>query len=330
MRIFILTLVLFFCACGTKRQYFEPSQTEGVLNRTQNLKGKIVSSNIFSASLSNGEALLKSGENIENFKLEKGYHLLTYEDGEFIIADNDGNLKILDNNYQELYSEQFDSSVLSVALDGDDIALVLANNTIILTNRTTGVKFSHTFGTAIAQDSRVAAPVFLDNTITYPTLDGKIVIFSRYGGELIKDILVSTEFFFNNIIYFRLMQDKIIAASAKKIIVFSPSKNLSLNADIKEVVANDDSIFIFEKNGNVTKTDFDLNKKVEKKFEFAIFTQANIYNNHLYMIEKNGYLIKSDLNLENTLIFKIPSIDGKMSFMGATKFYYENKILDLL
>ncbi len=325
-----LSFMLLFCACGTKRQYFKPTQVEGNLSHTQNLRSKIVSTNLFSARLSNGNALLKNEEDIRDFKLEKNYNLLAYKDGEFVTADDNGNLKIFDSNHQELYSEKFDASVLSVALDGNDLALVLADNTIVLANRSLGLKFSQTLAPAIAQDSRVAAPVFLDSVIVYPSLDGKIVIFSRQDAKIVRDIIVSAEYFFNNIIFLKVVGEKMIAATAKKILVFSPSKVLSLNADIKDVVLDRDFIFILAKDGNVIKTDLDLNKKAEKKFEFAIFTQANIHNNHLYIIEKTGYLIKSDLNLENALVFKLPSIDEKMSFISATKFYYADKILDLL
>lgn len=325
-----LSFILLFCACGTKRQYFTPDKIDGTLNQTHNLKAKIVDTNLFSAKLSNDMAIIKNEENIENFKLEKNYALIAYQDGEFITADNDGNLKIFDSNHQELYSEKFDASVLSAALDGDDLALVLADNTIVLTNRSLGVKFSQTLTPAIAQDSRVAAPVFLDSVIVYPTLDGKLVVFSRQAGQVARDIIVSAEYFFNNIIYFKVMDDKMIAATAKKIIAFSPSKTLSLNAEIKDVVLDGNFIFILLKDGNVIKTDLDLKKISEKKFEFAIFTQASIYNNHLYIIEKTGYLIKCDLNLENVQVFKLPDIDEKMSFMGTSKFYYADKILDLL
>ena len=332
MKIFILafSFIVLFCACGTKRQYFQPAEIDGNLNHTENLKAKIVSTSLFSATLNNNSAILKNEENIGNFKLEKNYNLLAYQDGEFIVADNDGNLKIFDNNHQEVYSEKFDASVLSVALEGNDLALVLADNTIVLANRSLGIKFSQTLPPAVAQDSRVAAPLFLESAIVYPSLDGKIVIFSKQTQKILRDIIVSAEYFFNNIISLNVFDDKMIAATAKKIIVFSPSQTLHLNAEIKDVVLDKDSIFILLKDGNVMKTDFNLNKKAEKKFEFALFTQANIYNNHLYIIEKTGYLIKCDLNLENAQVFKLPDINEKMSFMGSTKFYYADKILDLL
>lgn len=331
MKSFILlpVFVLLLCSCGTKRQYFEPAQVDGELKYTQSLNAKVIDTNLFSAKLSDRSAVVKNEEDIRNFKLEKDYVLLSHQNGEFITSDDNGNLKIFSSDHQEVYSEKFHASVLSVALDGDDLALVLADNTIVLANRNSGIKFSQTLPPAIAQDSRVAAPVFLENIVAYPSLDGKIVIFSRQSEQILRDVIVSAEYFFNNIIHLSVMEDKMIAATAKRILILYPSRTLYLDADIKDVVLGQDSIFILSKDGNVIKTDFDLRRIAEKKFEFALFTQANVYNNHLYIIEKTGYLIKCDLDLRDAQVFKLPGINEKMSFISTTKFYYADKILDL-
>lgn len=190
--------------------------------------------------------------------------LLAYQDGEYFTADNNGNLKIFDNSYNEIYSFQFDASVVGVASNGDDLALVLANNTIVLANRSLGIKFSQTLTSAPAQDSRTANPIFLDNIIVYPTLDGKILILSRNNLQIIKDVVISAENFFNNVIHLSVIGDKLIAATAKKIIVVSPARTLYLDADIKDVALSDDGIFILEKDGTIIKTDYNLRKIAEK------------------------------------------------------------------
>lgn len=327
----LLTLfcLIFLCACGTKRQYFEPKQTDGDLSYNSTLKGKIIDWNLLSAKLSNNTAILKNNISIDKFKLPKNYMLLAYQDGEYFIANNDGYLKIFDSSYNEIYSFQFDASVVGVASSGDDLALVLANNTIVLANRSLGIKFSQTLTPAPAQDSRTANPIFLDNIIVYPTLDGKILILSRNNLQIIKDVVISAENFFNNVIYLNIIKDKLIAATAKKIIVVTPAKTLYLDADIKDVALDDEGIFILEKDGTIIKTDYDLRKIAEKKFEFAIFVKSDIYNNSLYIFEKTGYLIKMNLNLDNTQVFKLSKAVDKISFMGSGKFYYGDKILDL-
>ncbi|MBM0636838.1 hypothetical protein LNU06_01485 [Campylobacter sp. VicNov18] len=325
-----LVCLIFLCACGTKRQYFEPQQINGDLSHNDSLKAKIIDWNLASAKLSNNTAILKSGISIDKFKLPKNYMLLAYQDAEYVVADNDGNLKIFDDSYNEIYTFKYEASVVSVALNGDDLALVLANNTIVLANRSLGIKFSQTLTSAPAQDSRMANPIFLDNIVVYPTLDGKILILSINNLQIIKDVVISAENFFNNVIYLNVFEDKLIAATAKKIIIVSPNRTLYLDADIKDVALSNNAIFILEKDGTVIKTDYNLKKTTEKKFEFAIFIKSNIYKDFLYLFEKTGYLVKMDLNLDNIQIFKLSEAVDKMSFMGNDKFYYEDKILDLL
>lgn len=325
----ILFCIFFLAACGTKRQYFKPAQVDGVLKHSENLQGKIIDWNLVSAKLNNAKTLVKDGI-VDGFRLEKNFVLLAYNDKEFIVADNDGNLKIFDSFSNEIYSSNFDAAVLSVAVDADDLALVLADNTIVLVNRNSGIKFSQTLTQAIAQDNRVASPIFLDSIIVYPSLDGKLIIVSRSDSKIVKDVIVSAESFFNNIIYLNVVNDKMIAATAKKIIVVNPANTLYLEADIKDVVVDSDSIFILQKDGVIIKTDFNLQEIAREKFDFALFTKASIFQSQLYIFEKTGYVIKTDLNLQNTQIFKLPDSVNQMSFIGDGKFYYGERILDLL
>jgi len=320
--------LLFICACGTKRQYFSPEQNDGKLDYNGKLKAKITDWNLFSAKLANNTSIIKNQGEI-SFKLPKDYILLAFQEGEFIAADNNGNLKIFNENNEELYTDKFEASVLSVALNGDDLALILANNSIVLANRSLGIKFSQTLSPSPAQDSRVAAPIFLEKLIIYPSLDGKILVLKKDNYELTKDIVVSAEPFFNNIIHLSLIEDKIIAATAKKIVVITPNENLSLEADIKDIALTENEIFIFVKDGSIIKTDLKLKKLVQKKFDFAIFTKVSIYGDFIYAIEKTGYLLKGDLNLQNFKVFKLQGPIETMSFMDNGKFYYSNKILNL-
>ncbi|TKX32643.1 hypothetical protein [Campylobacter aviculae] len=328
---FIILFCLFFLyACGTKRQYFEPVHIDGELSYNDSLKANIVDWNLFSAKLDNNGIILKNDIVINDFKLDKNYILLAYQDGEFIEADNNGNLKIYDHNHNETYSYKFDAAVVGIALNGDDLALVLADNSIVFANRSLGIKFTQTLTPAPVQDSRVANPVFLDNIIIYPTLDGKIIVLSKNTLKVVKDIVVSAENFFNNIINLSIKNDKIIAATAKRVMVISPTRTIYLNADIKDIALNNNAIFIFEKDGNIIKTDYNLRKLEERKFDFAIFTKATIYNDYLYAFEKTGYLIKCDLNLEDVKVFKLSDAVEELSFIGNGRFYFGNKILDLL
>ncbi|MDO4673624.1 hypothetical protein [Campylobacter sp.] len=320
----IFCLVL-FCGCESKRQYFEPAQTDGALSFDAYLGDKIIDWNSNAAKLNKG--VIYKG--IIPLKLGKNENLLAYQDGEFVIADNEGNLKILNERQEEIHAHKFDSSVVSARLDGDDLALVLASNSIVLADRNLRIKFSQDFTPAPTRDNRAAAPIFLNQLIIYPTLDGRLIIFSRDTGQILNDVVVSAADFFNNVLHLSVFEDRMIAATSHKIIIISPQKTFHLDAQIKDVITDGGDIFILCKDGNIIKADLRLNKILEKKFDFAIFNKAQIYEGFLYIFEKKGYLIKSDLNLANIQTFKLQAAVDKMSFMGDGKFYYDDKILNL-
>lgn len=341
-------LSLMFCllllsACGMRREYYEPEKIDAKLSYDEKLKSSIIETNLNFARLKNDTVLDKNGV-IENFSLEEDFMLLKHEDNEFVIADKDGNLKIISADKEELYHHKFDAAVLSIALSGDDMALLLADNSIILANRSLGIKMSQTLSAAPAQDSRVAAPIFLDSIILYPSLDGKLVIVDKASQKVIRDVIVSSGDFFNNVIYLNVIDDVMIAATSKKVVVVSPDETFSYDEEIRTVVVADEIhanldknnqsntkqvIFIFAKNGNIIKTDLHLNKLIEKKFKFAIYNTGNVFNGFLYVFEKTGYLIKSDLALKQVQVYKLKGAADEKAFMREGRFYFANKILNL-
>lgn len=327
--IFAALALVLFSACGTKKQYFEPDKIEDKLSYDSRLKSQINSSSDEFAVLNNGQILSKQGL-IENFKLEKEFSILKYEADEFVIADNFGLLKIVNADGDELYSHKFDAAVLSVALQGDDLALILANNSIVLANRSLGIKFQQLLAPAPAQDMRVASPVFLTNMIIFPSLDGKLNVFDTQTQKIIRSFIISRDEFFNNIIYLEIKDNKMIVASSNRVVVVDEGRTFSLGEEIRNIAVYKDNIFIFAKNGNIIKTDLHLNKLFEKKFKFAIYNEINIFKDHLYVFEKTGYLIKSDLNLQEFKIYRVSGAKDSNAFMQDDKFYYSNKILNLI
>lgn len=329
IKIFSLFLaLLLFSACGTRREYYEPEKVQSKLSYDEKLQSKIIETNLDYARLRNDKVLSKSGV-IENFSLEKDFSLLKYEADEFVIADKDGNLKITNAANEELYSHKFDAAVLAVAMSGDDLALVLADNTIILANRSLGIKMSQTLTPAPAQDSRIASPYFMDSIIIYPTLDGKLVVVDRASQRVVRDIIVSSAEFFNNVIYLNVEGDLMIAATSKKVIVVSADETFSYDEEIRSALVAGNFIFIFAKNGTIIKTDLKLKKVAEKKFKYAILNESSVYNGFLYVFEKTGYLIKSDLNLEQAQVYRLKSAADEKAFMRDGRFYFSNKILNL-
>lgn len=330
--IFTLFLAFFITACGTKRQYFNPESVSNAtlssLRSSGSLHSKISATNLHFAKLANSEVLGFEGV-ISNLKLDKNFELLLIKEGEFIIADKDGNLKILSTSGEELYAHKFEAEVLSADISGDDLALVLANNTLVLANRSLGIRFSQPQGMAVANDSRVAAPIFLDTIIVYPSLDGKLSIVDRASLRVIRNIIISSEDFFNNVIYLGIVNNQMIAATASKLVVVTPERTHSMSEEIKNIALLGEEIFIFTKDGRIIKSNLSLQRLKEVKFNFAIFNEASVYQNHIYVFEKTGYLMKLDLNLENIQIFEFKDAKEAVTFMGEGKLFYNDKFLDL-
>ncbi|HEC1769395.1 TPA: hypothetical protein R1730_001663, partial [Campylobacter lari] len=266
--LFIITLI-FFSACGTKREYYQPTQLEQLPYNSKNINGKIVNFNNNIAQLNNNTFIDNKG-NITALKIDKNYNILNIRQEEILIADNDGNFKILNLQGEELFSHKFNESVVSANVDGDDIALILASNTLVYANKNLGIRMLQNLGTAYAQDSRYANPYFLNTIIIYPMLNGKLAILNKSTLKVSKEILVSSEEFFNNIIYLHVKNNTMVAATAQKIIVVTPNRTLYLNENIKEVNINDKEIFILTKDGRVIKNDYNLRKIDEIKFQFAL------------------------------------------------------------
>ncbi|WP_139452246.1 hypothetical protein [Campylobacter armoricus] len=329
MKHFLLFAVILFIfsACGTKREYYQPSQVNSLSNTPKNISGKIVNFNNNVAQLDNNAFINNLGD-IVKFKLDKNYNIInTYQD-EILIADDNGNFKIINLKGEELYSYKFNESVISASLDGDDIALVLASNTLVYANKNLGIKLLQNLGTAYAQDSRYASPYFLNTIIIYPMLNGKLAIVNKSTLKISREIIVSSEEFFNNIIYLHIKNDTMIASTAEKVIVVTPNRTLYLNENIKEVNANDNEIFILTKDGRIIKNDYNLRKIDEIKFQFALFSKSTLYNNSLYVFEKTGYLIKINTDLKNFIVYKLNDAVDKKSFMANGKFFYQNKMLE--
>ncbi|EAI4441696.1 MULTISPECIES: hypothetical protein [Campylobacter] len=325
--LFIITLI-FFSACGTKREYYQPTQLEQLPYNSKNINGKIVNFNNNIAQLNNNTFIDNKG-NITALKIDKNYNILNIRQEEILIADNDGNFKILNLQGEELFSHKFNESVVSANVDGDDIALILASNTLVYANKNLGIRMLQNLGTAYAQDSRYANPYFLNTIIIYPMLNGKLAILNKSTLKVSKEILVSSEEFFNNIIYLHVKNDTMVAATAQKIIVVTPNRTLYLNENIKEVNINDKEIFILTKDGRVIKNDYNLRKIDEIKFQFALFSKSTLYNDSLYIFEKTGYLIKLNTNLKDFTVYKLNEAIDKKSFMANGKFFYHNKVLQL-
>lgn len=321
-----LILALFISGCSTKRQYFEPETTTKNGITKQSLNSEILDVSIAGATLKNGNIITKYGQN-SNVKLKKGFKFLGEDGGLFISANLEGVLEVNDESGNVVFSNKYGSAIISASIKSGLIAAVSALNHIYLIDLNSAqTLMEYKSSDIFAIDSRVAAPVFLNSIIIYPSLDGRIYVVQK-SGQILKDIVISSETFFNNVTFLDVVDEHMIAATAKKVIVINPEKINYYDGEIKNFIRHNKEIFIFKKDGSVVKTDFELKELSKNYFKFAIFSGASVVNNKLYIVEKTGYIIQTDLNLENAKIIELGDEIENKSFISGDKFYYNDEFV---
>ena len=328
--IFTLLLSFLFLGCSTKRQYFEPSDENitGDMKFNGSLPSEIVAVSKDGATLKDGEVISKNGL-VKNFKVLKSEKFLGEYDGNFVVTDINGTLKVVSGTGAVKFEKALGRQALSANIRGDDLALVMSDDSIMLIKLSSGaVVLDHKVGDAFAIDSRVASPLFINQLIAYPALDGLVSIAENVGGRSARDFVVSNQPFFNNIIALENKGDNLYAVTATRLMLVSPAGNKNHNVDIKDVIFSGDRIYLFLKDGRVELLDRGLNLIKSRKFTFAQFSGALLAKGYLYMIERTGYVIRVDENLEGQAIYELNGELDDKSFIAGSSFYYDDKILN--
>nr|WP_314441635.1 L-seryl-tRNA selenium transferase [uncultured Campylobacter sp.] len=328
--IFTLLLSFLFLGCSTKRQYFEPSDENitGDMKFNGSLPSEIVAVSKDGATLKDGEVISKNGL-VKNFKVLKSEKFLGEYDGNFVVTDINGTLKVVGSTGAVKFEKALGRQALSANIRGDDLALVMSDDSIMLIKLSSGaVVLDHKVGDAFAIDSRVASPLFINQLIAYPALDGLVSIAENVGGRSARDFVVSNQPFFNNIIALENKGDNLYAVTATRLMLVSPAGNKNHNVDIKDVIFSGDRIYLFLKDGRVELLDRGLNLIKSRKFTFAQFSGALLAKGYLYMIERTGYVIRVDENLEGQAIYELNGELDDKSFIAGSSFYYDDKILN--
>lgn len=325
----VLSIICFmFFGCTTKRQYFTPENPIEDAYESDSISDDVVFVTKNGAILDNGELITKNGIN-QDLKLDEDYVFLGEYEKYYILSSKDGNLKIT-NGQNVVYEHKFSAQIISASYNSGKLAALDSTNKMYLIDTLNNTFLTeYASGVTFAQNAIMASPLFLGNVVVYPTLDGKVFIIDAKDGRIIRNGVVSSEYFFNNIIFLEVGQDRLFAATSNRILMISPSQNKYFSADIRNILLHDNKLYVLLKDGHINILDFDLNKIADKEFKFAMFLDATITKNKLYVFEKTGYLIQTDLNLENEVVYKLDDQIDTKSFMGNKAFYYDDKIINL-
>lgn len=323
-KIFIFFLAFIVVGCSTKREYFEPENLNGEVKFSGKIPSKIVEVNKYGAVLKNGLVISQNGLE-SDIKLSKNDLFLGKFDDKIVISNTDGTLKILRNN-NIIFKQNFKSKILSAQISNDQLAVITSNNIALLIDiKQNKIITADRSNATFAQDARVARPIFTDELVLFPMLDGVILVASK-NKEFIKHIVVSSEYFFNNIFYFEKFSDRIYAATSSNMILVSQNLTKNFKAQIKDIIYNQDKFFVFLKDGGVKILNKNLEEIEDKKFDFAIFSNVIATKNAVYAVEKQGYLIKiSDKGEE---IFDFPTSINDKTFVENNKFYYDDRFIE--
>lgn len=325
----VIVLVGVFGGCSQKK-YFEPDDVNLKAEFPHKLPAPIMHTSRVGALLKNHEVLDMLGN--MDIELAKEQRFLGREGAYYLVQDTCGALLLIDSETKTQSEIDFDKCIVSASIapqgnasSGKILALVGADNSVIVYDVAAKREvFSQKLSSVTAINTLAATPVFADNKIIFPTLDGKIVIFDRASNTLVRDILIQSDKFFNNIIYLVVKNDLIIAATPKRIsTIVGNNRTFNYDGDFRDLMLYKGNIYVLSNDGTILELDNTLKLLRKAKFEYARLHGIVIQDNALYTLESNKYLI--ELSLENFLpvIYKVNLPSKKSIFYTNDTLFYD-------
>lgn len=334
IRALVLLLAILFVGCSEK-QYFKPNSIEGKFEVESSLSSSIIQSNKNGAVLKDGTLIAKDRIYKANLKSE---YLFLNKSGDYILAGDytNNNLYFLNTDGKILKTFEFPYMPIAASLKDNYLAVVLSNNSSIIWDINTNEElFSDKSSVVYAINSKSASPLFLDSSVVFPTLDGKLLVVALDNFKILRTITLSSGGYFGNIIYLDLNEasksslnkepNLIVATNAKVLSIYN-GKQFSYEANINDIVHSNDRIYIISLEGEVIELDLLLNELHKKKFQFANLSSL-IIGDSIYTLESQGYLIKIDKNDFRDSIYKIGIGEYKQSFYIDDTIYYDDSII---
>ncbi len=314
---------LIFSGCGS-RQYYTPERTYNA--STANMGDSIIHYSRDGATLASGNVLTKN--QMVKLKLEKGFHFINNAKNVAITADSQGNCNIVAAK-GTVASAKFPNALVAGTIIGKYLVYVLQNNNFgVYDFESKSIVYNSKSEKAYAIDTRIANPLHIDNLVVIPTLDGKLVILDLTTLKVSKEMYVSTEKSLNNVIFLGRLNNTLIGATPNKVLSISSKGKKELDKAISEVIIDKDAVFVFAKDGKIMQLNDQLTVNSEKKFKFAHFSVATVYNDKIYSLDKQGYLIVSNKSFSKHKVYQVPEVDG-YAFVSNGKIYYDGTIIKL-
>jgi len=321
--IFLTIITIFFSACSSK-EVFEPEKVKDSWDYYGDIDEKIIDISSTAALLENRKVLI--GTKTIDIEVPKDDMLLGYSDGWVISANIKGKLTLQNSSDKSNKTFNLKRTIATASIKDDILAVLFANNEMALYSVSTQELLLKEQGNApIVVNSKITSPHFIDNIVLFFTLDGKVVILDAKRYKKLRTVIISSEDYFNNVIYFNVLGDKIIAATGDKILSMS-EKEVRLKYDIREVIYDDENIYVATKQGEIISLTTDLQQNKKVKFPFAHFLGLIATKDNIYALEKEGYIIELSKDLQTYNIYDV-SIDDGYIFIADKVFYINDEYI---
>ena len=321
----ITTVALLLSGCSGK-QYFKPTKTYSA--STRSFGQKIVDLSRDGATLKSGKYIGKSG--VSSINLGEGYRFLS-QSNKYVLASNaHGVLNIIDRSTQKsARAVSLHVPVVSATIKNGMVAYILNNNTFGLYQVAGNRKIvENRSERTYAIDTRAASPMFIDNLVVMPMLDGKLVIVDSQNSENTKVVYISSNKVFNNVIHLSRMGSTMVAATPKRVITLGGAGKKAFTANISEVAVSAGKVYLFTKEGEIVKLNSSLQEETRKKFKFAHFSVATAFGGRVFGLDEQGSLIVLSEDLSKHKVYDLGSVDNP-AYITGTKLYKDGKIIEL-
>ena len=321
MKYLLILFLVLFTGCSNKK-YFEPKDVEKKIKfNISSMASSIKSKNSIGATLNDSRIISKSGISINKIR----------SDFKFINTFND---EIISSNYKDkllIGKKEINTKdpVVAASIKNNILAMIHSNNSIELYDlEKDKTLFKDYLSISLANDTRLVNPFFMNDIVLFPTLNGKIVIVSLKSKKIVKDIIVDAKGKFNNLIYLNVVNDVLITASANKVITISNGKLNSKDYEIRDIISNNNYLYIATIDGQLIKTDLFLNEIVKKKYKYSKI-HALAFSDSLYAIESQGFIIKLSHDFSKEKIIKFEFDNEQRMIVIDNKIYYDTNYIIL-
>lgn len=319
-----IVAIALFTACSGKK-YYEPEETSSNIElNKKSMSSSIKSMNRVGATLKDNEIITKKG--ISSFKLPDGFEFINFtEEGEAISTN------YIDKILIGTRERKVKDVVVAASKQNEKLALIYSNNSMELIDiNTDKTLFKEYLPLSLANDTRVANPLFMGSLILFPSLNGKVLILSAATNEVVRNISLDTDSDFKNIISLEVEQksESLIVANAHKIVSISARDIISKEYDIRDIIVKNGYIYIATVDGNIIKLTPNLEEVAKRKYKYAKF-HALAYGSSLYAVESQGFLINISDDFRNDTVYEFSFDNEKRLIAIDNKIYFNSDYITL-